>query len=185
MIDLKKKQGDSMDLFKEHWKLYFFEGLLFTLVGIAAISVPGLFTLSFELLMGLLLIITGLAVGFRTFKARNIPGFIWSLLSAILFILIGVLLLVYPIKGVIALTSFIAAFFLVDGCFKMLQSVQMNIHRQWIWYMFIGIVEVFLAVLIWNEWPGSSVWVIGTLVGANLLISGLIQMSIALQARNS
>jgi len=172
-----------MDTMKKHWKLFFFEGVVFSVLGILAILMPVVFTFSFELLIGALLLIGGCVQLFRTAQTRGIPGFIVSLFSSLLFIVIGILLLAYPVSGVIALTTFIAAFFLIDGCAKMILAVRMNLLQRWIWVMFSGICEIVLAVLIWHQWPSSALWVIGILIGINLLMLGTAQIIIALEVR--
>ena len=40
----------------------------------------------------------------------------------------------------------------------------------------IGIVTLILAVMIWQSWPASAVWAVGTIVGINLLMSGFTRM---------
>lgn len=177
------RKGHFLNTIKQHWKSYFFEGVAFSVLGILAIILPVIFTFSFELFIGILLIVGGCLQLYRSAQTSNIPGFILSLFSALLFLIVGILLLSYPLKGVIALTTFLAAFFLIDGCSKMILAVRMNLLQRWVWVMFSGICEVILAVLIWNQWPSSALWVIGILVGVNLLMVGTAQMFIALEAR--
>ena len=51
------------------------------------------------------------------------------------------------------------------------------------WILFNGIVALILGALIWLHWPSSSVWAIGTLVGVNLLLTGITRLMVGLTGR--
>ncbi len=51
------------------------------------------------------------------------------------------------------------------------------------WVLFDGIITLFLGILIWRQWPSSSVWVIGTLVGISLMFSGISRLMLSVAAR--
>jgi uncharacterized membrane protein HdeD (DUF308 family) len=157
--------------------LYIFESIVFILLGIAAIAIPTLFTYSIEILIGCLLVIGGLVQGFRSIKSQDSAG---SMISAIIFLIVGILLLAFPITGIIALTLVIAIFFLIEGFAQLYLGFTMRELKGWGWMVFSGIVSLFLAGLIWSELPGSAAWVIGLLLGINLLIFGFSQLFLVL-----
>jgi uncharacterized membrane protein HdeD (DUF308 family) len=45
--------------------------------------------------------------------------------------------------------------------------------------LFDAVVTLILAILIWSQWPSSSLWFIGTLVGISLIFSGISRISLA------
>src|ERR1700683_4389854 len=94
-----------------HWQLFLFEGIVLTLLGIAAIVVPVIATLAFELVIGWLFLISGIVGLITSFWMRNAPGFWWSLLSAVIGIAAGLVLLRWPINGTFSLTIVLIAFF--------------------------------------------------------------------------
>jgi uncharacterized membrane protein HdeD (DUF308 family) len=53
------------------------------------------------------------------------------------------------------------------------------------WVLFDGLVSLFLAYLIWRPWPGSSIWAIGTILGINLITSGLTRLMYSVPARRT
>jgi len=160
--------------------LYIFESIIFILLGIVAIAIPGLFTYSIEVLLGILFIAAGVAQGIRTLKTGKSAGFIGSLIAAIISIVVGVLLLAYPITGIITLTLLIACLFFIEGLTQLYVGFEMRELKGWGWMIFSGLVSIFLAGLIWSELPGSAAWVIGLLVGINLLIFGFSQLFLVL-----
>ena len=51
------------------------------------------------------------------------------------------------------------------------------------WILLDGVVTLALGVMIWRQWPSSSLWVIGTLVGINMIMTGVTRLMINLAAR--
>lgn len=160
-------------------RILIFEGIIFLILGILALILPGLFTLGIELMIGWLLIIGGFVQGYRSLKSRHAPGFWPSILSAILYILVGGLLVLYPLSGMITLTILLAAFFVIEGIAKIFLGFQLRNFPSWGWIVFSGFASLAMAVIIWAGWPLTAIWVIGLLVGINLLFAGLAQLFLA------
>lgn len=171
-----------MQFVRQYRSLFIVEGVIFSLLGILAIALPGLFTLGAELLVGVLFIIAGVVQGWRTFQTEGVPGFIWSLIVAIVYLAVGIFLLANPLEGVVTLTLVLIFFFLVDGIANIILSFQLKPHGVWGWRLLSGIISLILAYIIYAGWPGTAVWVIGLLVGINLLFAGITQLVLAFSA---
>ncbi len=152
--------------------LFLFESLLLIVLGIFAVAIPQLFTLSIELLIGSLFVLSGLVQGFRVLKSGFIEGFWPGFIAAILSIVIGVYLLAYPVNGIIALTLLLAIFFLFQGVAQIVMGFNIRSTPGSTWLIFSGIITLVLSYLIWSGLPGTAAWVIGLLVGINLLVTG-------------
>lgn len=176
---------DIMHLVKEHRKFFIFEGFFFIILGILAIILPGVMTLGVELFVGWLFLIGGVIQGIRAFSSYRVPGFFVSLFSAILSVIVGVLLLVYPLSGIITLTLMLTAFFFVDGIFKIIFSFRMRPHQSWGTLLISGILSLALAFIIWSGWPGTAVWAIGLLVGINMLFTGCTMVYLGWNAKTA
>ncbi|MFZ3177355.1 MAG: DUF308 domain-containing protein, partial [Methylovirgula sp.] len=96
-----------------HWGFFLAEGIILILLGLAAILEPLVATFALSIFIGWLLIISGIVGLFSTFKMRPAPGFWWSLISAILAIVVGALLIWHPVAGVISLTLALIIFFII------------------------------------------------------------------------
>lgn len=153
--------------------LLLFEGVLFTLLGIAAIAVPWVFTISIEVLIAALFIAGGLISLYRTFKARNASDVALSLLSALLYLVVGGLMLAYPWFAILSLTVLLAILFLVQGVSQIFWSLTIRPLPQWGWLLFSGITSVILAILIWSGLPGTAAWTMGLLAGINMIFFGM------------
>lgn len=162
-------------------------GVFLIVLGALAILMPGLATLTVELMVGWLLLFAGAMGLMAAFSGRSMPGFWWNLLSSIVYILAGLALLARPLAGIVTLTIVLAAYLLAGGVFRIFQSFAFRaaIPGAWLWVLISGIVDVALAFIIMTGLPGTAVWVIGLLVGINLLMLGLAIVMISLAVRRN
>jgi uncharacterized membrane protein HdeD (DUF308 family) len=169
-----------------HWKLFFFEGVVLLLLGAAAIVIPQVATLTVELLVGWLFLFSGIVGLVTTLRMRFAPGFWWSLLSALIGIAAGVVLLASPVGGAVSLTFVLIAFFLIEGVASIMFAFdhRRELPRSWGAMLLSGIVDVVLGAIIFLGLPSSAAWAIGLLVGINMLFGGAALVAMALQARS-
>ena len=170
----------------EHWALFLIEGILLVILGVAAIALPPLATLAFTIIIGWVFLISGAVGLFTTFWARGVPGFWWSLISAIVGIAAGVVLLLWPITGTLSLTLVLIAFFVVEGIVSIMYAIE---HRnqlsgRWGWMLISGIIDLIIAGIVFAGLPGTAAWALGLLVGINMLFGGTALIAMALAARH-
>lgn len=172
---------------QEHWALFLIEGIVLVILGVAAILVPVLATITFTIFIGWLFLISGV-VGLITtlWMHKRVPGFWWSLISALIGIAAGIVLLVWPISGSLSLTLLLTAFFIVEGVASIMYAIE---HRnqlsgRWGWMLLSGIIDLILAIIIIVGLPGTALWALGLLVGINLLFGGVALIGMAFAARN-
>jgi uncharacterized membrane protein HdeD (DUF308 family) len=170
----------------EHWGLFLFEGIVLALLGVAAIAVPPLATLAFTLVIGWLFLISGGVGLVTTFWMRNVPGFWWALLSALIGIAAGIVLIRWPISGTVSLTLVLIAFFVAEGIATLMYAIEhrAQLSSRWGWMLASGIVDLILAGIIFAGLPGSAAWALGLLVGINLVFGGTAMMGMAIAARS-
>jgi uncharacterized membrane protein HdeD (DUF308 family) len=170
--------------FHAHWKLFLAEGIVMMVLGLLAIAVPEVASLAITILIGWLFFIGGIFRTISLVQHRNMPGFGWSLATALLAIVLGLVLLLRPIAGVLTLTIVLVVFFILEGVSAILLAVEHRRHLpSWGWVLFSGLVDLLLAFLIWDGWPSSAGWAIGLLVGINMVFVGLSLIMTALAAR--
>jgi uncharacterized membrane protein HdeD (DUF308 family) len=170
----------------EHWKVFLAEGIVLVVLGVLAILVPPLATITFTILIGWLFLVSGGVGLVTTFWMRNAPGFVWSLISAIVGIVAGVLLLLWPITGALSLTLLLSAFFIVEGVASIMYAID---HRnqltgRWGLMLLSGVIDLILAGIIVAGLPGTAAWALGLLVGINLVFGGTAMIGMALAARH-
>jgi uncharacterized membrane protein HdeD (DUF308 family) len=169
----------------EHWWLFLVEGIILVILGLAAIVIPPIATLAVELLFGWLFLISGIAGGITTFMMRQAPGFWWSLVSAIVAVAAGVMLLLWPLTGVLTLTLLLITFFIIEGVVSIMFALEhkRELSGRWGWMLASGIIDLILAAVILAGLPGTAAWALGLLVGINLVFGGTALIGMALHAR--
>jgi len=185
--DIERIQSAVANSLSGHWRLFLFEGILLLLLGFVAIAVPPLATFAVEILIGWLLLASGIIGMITTFRMRSAPGFGWSLLSAVVGVIAGLVLLAWPVSGAVSLTLVLTVFLLLEGFASIMMALE---HRhgfaaRWAMLLLSGIVDIILAGIILAGLPGTAAWAIGLLVGINLVFGGTALISMALHARSA
>jgi len=161
------------DEISQHRGWFIFLGLLLIVAGACAIAFPVLGTLAVEVWTAVAFAIAGAAQTVHAFAARTWGGFLVGLLVGLLYLATGVVLWLNPLGGAVALTVLLAAVLVVDGILRSLLAFQIRPRSGWIWLLIGAIVSIILGVMIWQQLPSSALWMLGLLLGINLVFSGL------------
>jgi uncharacterized membrane protein HdeD (DUF308 family) len=170
----------------EHWVLFLVEGIVLLVLGLAAIAIPQVATLAVEILVGWLFLLSGILGLIMTFMMRHAPGFWWSLISALIGIAAGLSLLISPVAGALSLTLILIIFFIIEGAASIMFALdhKRELSGRWGWMVASGLVDLILAAAVFVMLPGAAAWVIGLLVGINLVFGGVALIGMALHARD-
>lgn len=176
---------DMHSIVVKNWKLFLAEGIVLVLLGIGAIIVPPVAGLAITLLLGWLFLIGGIFGLIVTYYAREMPGFWWSLISAALTVLAGIILIARPMEGLLTLTVVLTAFFVLEGVASIMFALdhKRELSGRWGWVVAAGVFDLLIAVMIFAGLPGSAAWAIGLLVGINMVFGGSSLVGMALAAR--
>jgi uncharacterized membrane protein HdeD (DUF308 family) len=185
--DFSRLQSAMSETVKAHWKAFLFEGILLTVLGVAALILPPLASLAITIFLGWMFLISGIGGLIVTYWARSSPGFWWSLISAALAVLAGMLLLARPMQAVLTLTIVLGAYFLAEGVATIMYALEhrRELSSRWSWLLISGLVDIAIAFMVITGLPSSAEWAIGILVGINLLFGGATLIGMALAARKS
>ena len=183
VIDLQSRVSGAV---RARWKAFLVEGILLALLGLAAIIIPPLASLAVTVFLGWMFLVSGIAGLALTFWARQMPGFWWSLISAVLAMGAGIILLARPVQGTLTLTIVVGAYFVAEGVATIMYALEhrRELSGRWSWMLVAGLMDIVISFFIIAGLPGSAVWAIGLLVGINLLIGGTALIGMALAARN-
>ena len=157
--------------------------VVFIILGMIAIVEPGVAGLAVTILVGWLLILGGVTHLVTSFSGGGPGHVIWQVILAIVYIVGGVYFLMHPLLALGTLTLFLAGIILAEAMIEFLAYFRTRAEGGSGWLLVNGLVTLFLGGLIWVHWPSSSVWAIGTLVGVNLLMTGISRLMLGLAAR--
>lgn len=158
-------------------------GILFLVTGTLAILMPHLATLGAELFIGALFAVSGAIELVRAFRLRGKLRIAGTAVFGLITAVAGVLLLLFPLPGAVAVTSVIAALFLIGGGLKLWQGFQMRSSRGWGWMAASGGLSVLLAALILLAFPASALWTLGLLVGVDMIGFGAALIALVTGAK--
>jgi len=162
------------------WFLLFGIGLL--ILGIVAIVRSVAATVVSMLFFGWLLLIGAGIEIVQTIMAGRETGMFQHLAAAVLFGVVGLLMVWRPVASAEILTLLMGAFFLVTGLFQIVAPVMSSLP-EWGWHTINGIITVLLGFLVLAQWPVSGLWVIGMFVGIDLFFYGIAWIAVALHLR--
>jgi len=159
-------------------------GVLTGILGVLAMISPMMAGMTVSVMVGILLIIGGIARTIFAFKAQSWGKGILAFVLGVLTLLAGLVMVFRPVLGLTSLTLVLAAYFFVDGIFEIFEAFDLKPLKGWGWMLFGGIVSVLLGFLIWRQWPISGAWAIGILVGIKLIFAGVAMIAIGMAGRS-
>ena len=158
-------------------------GALLIVLGMLAVGSPALAAVAVNAVIAWLIVLAGIVHLVLAFYAHRAGSLLWKLVVGIAYILFGVYLIAHPALGVVSLTLVLGSLFLVEGIFDIALFFQMRAVGGSGWIVVDGIITLLLGLLIYLQWPSSSNWAIGTLVGVSLIISGVTRVMLSLAVR--
>jgi uncharacterized membrane protein HdeD (DUF308 family) len=163
--DIKEAAGMSMGL-----------AVVMVVLGFLAILLPFATGIGIVIVVGWIIAFGGFAYLAYAFSAQGAGAFIWRTLIGVAYVIGGVYLAFHPGLTLASLTLVVAAIFFAEGILDIIVFFQFRSLSGSGWLLFDSVMTLILAYLIWRPWPVSSVWVIGTLVGINLIVSGVTRL---------
>src|SRR6478736_662408 len=167
---------------KRHSLWYLVQGVLMVLGGLLALVYPVVSSVAVVLVLGWVLIISGVVQGISLIGARSVPHFWPQLVSVVLSVIVGALFLRNPGEGLLTLTLLLIVFFMVEGISKVIFSLTIRPFPNWGWVLASGMIGILLAFYLWASLPVTAVWLLGVLLGIELICEGTALFHLAWQA---
>ena len=156
---------------------------LMIVAGVLAIIVPPAAGIAVTILVGWLLVFSGLMHFVYAWHTRSTGAMIWEILVGVAYVLVGGYVLGHPLLGMVSLTLALAIYLLAESILEFMLAVRLRPRPGSGWLFVDGVITLVLAIMIWRTWPTSTAWVLGTLVGLSMLFSGISRLMISLAAR--
>ena len=154
-------------------------GIGLVILGTIALFIMPAATIGTVLVLGWLMVISGVIEAVHAFRVRGWGGVFLHLIGGILGILVGLLIVTHPVAGALAWTLLFASFFTVIGIFRAITAIKLKFPH-WKWAVFDGIVTLLLGIILWADWPWSGLWYLGLAVGISLILRGWSYVMFAL-----
>jgi len=160
-------------------------GVSLIVLGMAAVASPFLAAVAVNAAIAWLIALAGVVHLVLAFQAHGAGSVIWKLLVGIAYVFFGGYLIVHPVAGVASLTLVLASLFLIEGILDVVLFFKMRPLRGSNLVLLDGIITLALGLMIYMQWPSSSAWAIGTLVGVSLIISGVTRVMLSYAVRKA
>ncbi|HEV3229962.1 MAG TPA: DUF308 domain-containing protein [Solirubrobacteraceae bacterium] len=154
-------------------------GILSILAGLLALIVPAAASVATSIFIGWILVFVGVVMVEHAIERRSEPRGIARLLTAVLTLVVGLYLLIFPLSGTVTLTFVLAVWFFGIGLLELMFAVPALGLPGAGFTLVNGILSLILGILIAVNLPSSGDWAIGLLVGLNLLFWGVRALTIA------
>jgi uncharacterized membrane protein HdeD (DUF308 family) len=164
---------------------YLVQGVLLVVAGILAVIYPVVSSVAVVVLLGWLLIASGVLQGISLIGAGHVPHFWLQLISVILAVLVGLLFLRDPAQGLLTVTLLLIVFFMIEGISKVVFALTIKPFPHWGWVLASGLVGMLLSAILWASLPVTALWLIGLLLGIQLISVGSAIAYLAWQVRRS
>jgi uncharacterized membrane protein HdeD (DUF308 family) len=162
---------------------YLIQGVLLIVAGIFAIIYPVISSVAVIVTLGWLLIISGILQAFSLIGARHVPHFWLQLISLILAVVIGLLFVRNTEQGLATITLLLIVFFMIEGFSKVVFALTIRPFPNWAWVLASGLVGIALSLILWASLPVTAVWLVGVLLGIQLISVGTALAYLAWQVR--
>jgi uncharacterized membrane protein HdeD (DUF308 family) len=170
---------------ERNWGWLLALGILFLVLGMIGIGMAVALTVASLLVFGVLLVAGGVVQLVEAFKNTGWKSVLWHVLIAALYIVAGIIVFTNPVLASKVFTLMLAGAILFIGIFRVIMAIQHRGTSGWGWTLLAGLISIVLAVLIFQSWPVSALWLIGMFVAIDLIVSGWSYIFLALAARKA
>jgi uncharacterized membrane protein HdeD (DUF308 family) len=178
-------QNTSVEMVRHASTVSILWGALLVVLGAVAVASPFLAAVAVSVAVAWLIVLAGIVHLMLAFRAHGAGSMIWKALVGIAYLCFGGYLIVHPVAGVASLTLLLASLFLIEGILNIVLYVKMRPLHGSSWVLVDGIITLLLGAMIYTQWPSSSLWAIGTLVGISMIFSGVARVGMSMAARKA
>jgi uncharacterized membrane protein HdeD (DUF308 family) len=156
---------------RKSWGWFLALGILLTVLGALCIVKAQTATAFSILVLGWILVISGVFWLVNAFLTFNWPLFFLCLLNALIRGGVGYLLISHPNAGAEAVTMVLAVLFIVGGLFRTIGASVIK-FPWWGWTVLAGLVSLGLGIFVIANWGATSTFFVGIVIGVDLIFDG-------------
>jgi uncharacterized membrane protein HdeD (DUF308 family) len=174
---------NTSDVVRQGSTLSIVWGVLLIILGMVAIGSPFLAAVAVNAAIAWLIVLAGIVHLMLAFRTHGAGSVIWKVLVGLAYMAFGAYVILHPVLGVASLTLILASLFLIEGILNIILFFKMRSLGGSSWVLVDGIITLLLGLMIYMQWPSSTAWAIGVLVGVSMIISGVTRVMLSLSAR--
>src|SRR5260370_10369656 len=177
--------GQAIERLRGKWAAITALGVLLVVLGLAALFFALIATIVTVTLNGVLFLIAGGAEIGIGMHSRGWGQFFLWVIGGVLYLAAGVLCIVNPLLASVVLTLLLGAGLIAAGVLRAYLATRLPAGQPRGLVFAAAAVTTLLGLIIVSHWPSDSVYVLGTLLGVDLLFHGVgwVSFGLGLHAR--
>lgn len=173
------------DTIRQRSLLFLAQSAVMVAAGVLALIFPAFASAGILALLGWLLVISGIVQVISLWGATQVPYFWLQLVTLALEVLVGYLLITRPEAGLTAVTFLMLVLFLISGIARVVFALMIRPMQDWVWVLASGLVAIVCAGILLARLPEAATWLLGVLLGIELIAIGGAQGLIAWRVRQA
>jgi len=170
---------------RSSWCWLFSYGVFLAVLGTVAVIVPAATvktSIAAMVVLGLVLMGSGVVTMITAYWAGKFGAQLLQLLCGVMYVVAGYVISDRPVKSAMISAAFIASFFIVLGLFRILAALTQR-FPMWGWALLNGAITLMCGLAIYRHFGEESIWIVGLLVGLEMLFHGWnwIMLSLAIR----
>jgi uncharacterized membrane protein HdeD (DUF308 family) len=167
----------------DKWGWFVALGAALLLLGVFALGDAVAVTLISTMFIGAMLLVGGVFQAVHAFMVKTWSGFLLSMVGGIVYAVGGLLIMDEPVQGALVITLFLIFALMIGGVLRIVVAARHREMNGW-WLMVLsGLVSVLIGLLLYASLPWSGLWVLGTLIGVELVVQGVTWLMFGMALR--
>ncbi len=186
MIENKEELTQALkDAVTKNRKRFMALGVLSLVLGVVGLFISVAVTIATTILFGLFMVMLGVLFLVEAFAQEGMGSKVLTLIVGALYIMGGAAMTIHPGESAVWLTLVMSVFFVVIGISKIVVGFMARKESSaWGTIVFNGALGLILGVMVYNDWPESGLWVIGTFVSIEMIMQGITVIGLSKGAKD-
>ncbi len=177
--------GTHLVPLRRNWGWLMAEGIVLIILGVLGLGAVALLSLASAIWFGAMIFVGGVVVLIDAFRHQGWRSRLWHILIGALYLAVGVMTFVNPLLATASLTLPVGAALVATGVLRLIVAFQNRQLPYWTWVALSGVLSLLLGGMILMQWPGSSLWVLGTFLAIELIFQGWAAIALARAIRST
>lgn len=177
--------GTHLIPLRRSWGWLMAEGIVLIVLGVLGLGAVAMLSLASAIWFGAMIFVGGIVVLVDAFRHQGWRSRLWHILIGVLYVAVGVMTFVNPLVATASLTLLAGAALVATGVLRLIVAFQNRQLASWVWVALSGLLSLLLGGMILMQWPGSSLWVLGTFLAIELIFQGWAAIALARAIRST
>jgi len=160
-------------------------GVVYVTAGFIALGSTALATVASVLVVGIMMLVAGVAEIFNAFQVKSWGRFLLWLLLGASYVVAGFVTFENPLLAAAVFTLILGIMLVASGIMRIILAFGMKEGMPWMWIVLSGVITFLLGAIILAHWPFSSIYVLGIFLGVDLVIAGVGWIGLGLGLRRA